>query len=177
MILYFAEAAAASPSLLDALGVNVKLLIEQTLAFIILVALLSKFVFPALIKVIDKREAAVEAAAKEAAEAREALENAEARASAVLKEARLEADALMQRSHEEAAQAVAAAETKAKQRAEQIVADARVQIDSDVKKARSLLKKDAVKLVAMATEQIIDEKVDSAKDQQLIVRALAREER
>ncbi len=174
MITYFAEAA-ASPGILDALGINLKLLIEQTIAFIVLVALLSKFVFPALIRAIDKRQVALETTAKEAAEARKALEKAEAKADDILATARKEADALLTRSNEAAASAVQAAETKAKERAEQIVADARVTLDADVRKAQAMLKKEAVALVAAATERVIGEKVDATKDAKLIEQALQRE--
>ena len=174
MITYFAEAA-SSPGILDALGIDLKLLIEQTVAFLILVALLSKFVFPALIRAIDKRQAALETTAKEAAEARKALEKAEAKADDILATARKEADALLARGNEAAAGAVQAAETKAKERAEQIVADARVTLDADVRKAQAMLKKEAVALVAAATERVIGEKVDATKDAKLIEQALQRE--
>lgn len=174
MITYFATTA-ASPGILEALGINVKLLIEQTIAFIVLVALLSKFVFPALIRAIDKRQEALETTAKEAAEARIALEKAEVKADEILVAARKEADALLARSNEAAATSIQAAETKAKERADQIVADARVTLDADVRKAQALLKKEAITLVAAATEQVIGEKVDAAKDAKLIEKALQRE--
>lgn len=174
MITYFAEAA-ASPGILEALGIDVKLLVEQTVAFVILVALLGKFVFPALIKAIDKRQEAVETIAKEAAEAHKALEKAESKADEVLATARKDADALLARSNEAAATAIQAAEIKAKERAEQIVADARVTLDADVRKAQALLKKEAVALVAAATERVIGEKVDATKDAKLIESALQRE--
>lgn len=174
MITYFATTA-ASPGILDALGINIKLLIEQILAFIVLVALLSKFVFPALIRAIDKRQEALESTAKDAAEARKAVEKAESKADDILVSARKEADALLARSTEAAATAVLAAETKAKERAEQIVADARVTLDADLRKAQVLLKKEAVNLVAAATERVIGEKVDATKDAKLIENALQRE--
>ena len=44
-----------SPSILEALGINWKLLVEQGIAFLILVWILGKFVYPALIKSIDTR--------------------------------------------------------------------------------------------------------------------------
>ncbi len=71
---------------------------------------------------------------------------------------------------------VADAESKAKARAEQIVADARQQLDIDIAKAREALKKDAVELVAAATERIIGEKLDDKKDAALVNKALAQEQ-
>ncbi len=173
MFTYFANTEAAeSGGLLGALGIDGRLFVTQLIAFLVLLFVLKKWVFPPIIRAIDKRQETIDATVREAAEARKALETAEEKAEAVLVEARKEAEAVLARSHEEASRAVAESETKAKERAEQIVADARTQLDVDVKKARAALKKDAVQLVAAATEQIIAEKVDTAKDKALIERSL-----
>ncbi|HEX7963181.1 MAG TPA: F0F1 ATP synthase subunit B [Candidatus Saccharimonadales bacterium] len=166
---------ASSPSLFQALGLNAQLFIEQGVAFLILVFVLGKFVYPALVKAIDDRRAAIEAGLQEAKDSQEALEKAEAKVSEMLEEARKEADEMLARTHQEAASVVADAESKAKQRAEQIVADARQQLAVDVSKAREALKKDTVELVALATERVIGEKLDDRKDADLVKKALAEE--
>jgi F-type H+-transporting ATPase subunit b len=166
---------AANPNLFQALGLNVQLLVEQGLAFLLLVFILGKFVYPALIKAVDDRRAAIEAGLQEAKESQEVLEKAEAKVAEMLEEARKEADEILARTHQEAASVVAEAEGKAKTRAEQIVADARQQLNVDVAKARETLKKDTVELVALATERIIGEKLDERKDADLVKKALASE--
>lgn len=167
-----AHEAAASPGLLDALGINGKLLLEQAIAFLILVAILGKFVYPALVKAIDARRDQIEAGQKEAKEAAEALEKAEAKVTDLLADARKEADEIIARSHKETTTMVAEAEEKAKVRAEQIIKDARAQLDTDIAKARQALKKDTIELVALATEKIVKEKLDERKDANLITEAL-----
>ncbi|HEX8762904.1 MAG TPA: ATP synthase F0 subunit B, partial [Candidatus Saccharimonadales bacterium] len=112
------HAETASPGLLQALGIDGKLLIEQAIAFLILVALLAKFVYPALIKAIDQRRDQIEAGQKEAKEAAEALTTAEAKVAGMLADARKQADEVIARSHKEATEMVAEAEEKAKTRAE-----------------------------------------------------------
>lgn len=164
--------ATENAGLFNALGLDVKLLITQTLAFLILVAILGKFVYPALIKAIDARREQIEAGQKEAKEASEALAKAEAKVADLLAEARKEADEIIARSHKESGVMVAEAEEKAKTRAEQIVADARAQLDTEVAKARAALKKDTIELVALATEKVVKEKVDAKKDAALITGAL-----
>ncbi len=161
-----------SSGILQALGIDWKLLIEQGIAFLILVAVLGKFVYPILMKSIDDRREAIEAGLKEAKESQEALAKAEAKVSDLLAEARKEADGIVQRSHQEAATMVAEAEEKAKARANQIVEDARAQLATDVAKAREALKTETVKLVATATERIIGDKLDAGKDATLIENAL-----
>jgi F-type H+-transporting ATPase subunit b len=164
-----------SPGILEALGINWKLLVEQGIAFLILVWILGKFVYPALIKSIDTRREQIEAGLKEAQESQAALAKAEEKVTEVLATARTDADDLLARSHQEAGAIVAEAEAKAKQRAEQIVADARMQLENDVRKAREALKHDTIALVAAATEHVIDEKLDAKKDAGLIQKALKEE--
>lgn len=163
---------ATSPGLLEALGIDGKLLLEQGLAFLILVAVLAKFVYPALIKAVDARREQIEAGQKEAKEAAEALERAEAKADELLANARKDADDIIERSRKETEAMVAGAEEKAKIRADQIVQDARTQLEADVAKARAALKKDTVELVALATEKVVREKLDDHKDAVLIKDAL-----
>jgi F-type H+-transporting ATPase subunit b len=170
-----ARTSGESQGLLQALGIDWKLLVEQAIAFLILVAILAKFVYPVLMKSVDTRREAIEAGLKEAKESQEASERAQAETGKLLEAARREADDIIARSAQEANALVAEAEEKAKTRAEQIVADARTQLAADVSKARQTLKADTIKLVAVATEQVIGEKLDAAKDAKLIQNALDQE--
>ncbi len=174
--LIVASSSESSPGLFEALGLDVTLLIEQTIAFLILVAILSKFVYPALVKSIDARREQIEAGVKEAKQAEEALAKAEADVVGILAAARKEADEIIARSQQASAANVTEAEQKAKVRAERIVADARAQLDNDIRKARESLKGYAVKLVATATEHIVDERLDDKKDAKLIKDAIDREQ-
>jgi F-type H+-transporting ATPase subunit b len=175
--LFAAEAAAGKQGLFEALGLNVQQLLINSVAFLILVAILARFVYPTLIKSIENRRSTIEAGLEEAKKSQEASEEAEKRIEALLADARKDADEIVARSHTEAMTMVADAETKAKQRAEQVVADARAQLDAEVTKARAALKKDTLKLVALATEKIVDEKLDATKDAKLIESAISAENR
>jgi F-type H+-transporting ATPase subunit b len=161
--------------LFQALGLNLQLFIEQGVAFAILVFILGKFVYPALMKTIDERRAAIEAGLAEAKESHEAAEKAEAKVAELLEQARKDADDLLARAQQESANIVADAEGKANVRAEQIVADARQQLSVDIAKARQALKKDTIELVALATERVIGEKLDERGDADLVNKALAEE--
>ena len=166
------SAEAGNGGLLEALGINGQLFLIQGVAFLIFLALLAKFVYPVLIKSIDKRRDAIEAGLAEAKESREALDKANDKADELLAAARKDADAVLKRSQQEAAGLVTEAEAKAKVRAERLVADAHKQLESDVAKARRDLKKDTAELVAAATERIIHEKLDVKKDANLIENSL-----
>ena len=171
----FASEAAANQGLLQALGIDWKLLVEQAIAFLILVWVLGKFVYPTLVKSIDQRRAAIESSLEEAKKVQEDSANAEEKIEKLLAEARKEADDIVKRSHQEATTIVADAEAKAKTRAESFLKDAHAQLEADVNKARQILKKDTIGLVASATEQLLHEKVDAKKDEALIKRVLEKE--
>lgn len=158
-----------------ALGIDWRLLLLQVLAFGILVWLLGKFVYPPLVRAIDKREQKIAESISAANEAEARAEQTQKEVSALLAQAREDADDILARSHSEATAQVAEAEEKARARAEQIVKDAHAQLEADVAKARAALKKDTAELVALATERVLHEKVDSKRDAELIDRALSKE--
>lgn len=169
--LYFAEAA-ASPGLLEALGVDVKLLVVQTLAFLVLLALLSKFAFPAIIRMIDKREEAIQQTTHAAAEAEKKANEAEAKIEKLLKTARGEAADIVATAKSEAAALTEKSEAKSKAQAERIVADARETIDKEVSAAKKALHNDTIELVALATEKVTKGTLKPADDQKMISRVL-----
>jgi F-type H+-transporting ATPase subunit b len=171
----FAETSSSSPSLFEALGIDWKLLVLQGIAFLILVWILAKFVYPVMIKAIEDRRSAIEEGMQHAKKADEALQKAEEQVSELIAKARQEADDILARGQKEAKDAVTRAEDSAVARAERIVEDAHAQINNDVTAAQRMLRDETVKLVASATETIIDEKIDAKKDAHLIKRALAQE--
>jgi len=164
--------AAQNSGLFGALGIDWRLLILQVIAFAVLVWFLGKFIYPILIRAIDKREAAIEESMHAAKAAEEKAEQSQSEIDKLLKEARSEASGIVEMAHKEAQQQVKDAEDRAKQRADQIVSDARQQLSQDIVKARKELRADTVELIAEATEQIVREKVDAKKDKALIEAAM-----
>ena len=158
--------------LLSALGIDGTLLLLQGAAFLILVFILGKFVYPHLIKAIDDRRETIEAGLKNAKKADEDLKHVEQKVAEIIRTARSEASDIVATSQKEATAIVEAAEDKAVKRAEHIVSEARAQMENELNAARTAMKKEAAELVAQATEQIIKEKIDTKKDAQLIQNAL-----
>lgn len=162
----------SSGDLLGALGIDGKLLLLQTAAFLVMVFILGKFVYPYLIKAIEDRRQTIEDSAKNAKQAEEQLKDVEQKVAQIIRKARTEASDLVTHGQKEATSIVEAAEDKAVKRAEHIVAEAQAQMDNELNAAREALKKDTAELVARATEQIIKQKIDAKKDAQLITAAL-----
>lgn len=169
MYQFVAEAATvADESIFAALGIDWRLLILQILAFLVLVVLLGKFVYPWLMKSVDERQASIEAAAKAATEAQKSAEANKDAVAELLAEARKEATEIVSTAKLEATEMVSVSEKKAQKIAEQIVADAHDQLGKDIANARKVLYNDTLELVALATEKIISKKLDSKADSELI---------
>ncbi|MDB5186176.1 MAG: atpF [Candidatus Saccharibacteria bacterium] len=167
----FAETA-SSGSLFEALGIDVRLLVLQTIAFLLLVGALAKWVYPVFIRAIDNRQEALEAGMKASQEAQKQAEKSEKAIQKEIHEARKQADDILAAARKESNVILAETEEKAKRRAENIVAEAKAEMNNQLQAARESLKSETRKLVAEATEVIIDEKIDPSKDAKLIDRAL-----
>lgn len=168
----FAAEHEASGDIFSALGIDWRLLILQIVAFLILVVLLGKFVYPWLMKSVDERQANIEAAAKAAAKAQEAVEKNKEEVASLLDEARKEAADIVSTAKLEAAELVSASEEKARTSAEQIVAAAHDQIEKDVEQVKKELYNETLELVAMATEKVIGTKLTEKADSDLIAKAV-----
>lgn len=162
------ETTTGSSDIFSALGINWMMLIFQIIAFLILVVLLGKFVYPWLIKSVDERQDKINAASKAASEAQAAAADAEARVEELLKKARTEAADIVATAKLESATALAAGEEKAKKRADQIIRDASSEIQKEVLAAKELLHNETLELVALATEKVVGKVVTANLDDEII---------
>jgi F-type H+-transporting ATPase subunit b len=174
---YLLATASDSNGLLGMLGIDMPTLIFQVIAFLILVFVLGKWVFPIFVAIIDKREADIAASAKAADEAKKAADNATSEVADLLAEARREAGEIVATAKTEASSMVAAAESKAKTKADAIVAAARDDIDKEVASARQQLHNDMVDLVEIATEKVVGSHVNKDIDAKLIASAVKESDR
>lgn len=163
---------AASGGVFSALGIDVGMLIFQAVAFIILVWVLGKYVYPIFMKVVDERQAKIEESTAAAEEAEKKAVEAKASIEKLMKQARKEASEIVVTAKEEAAAALEAAESKSKARAEQIVADAHAQIDKDILAAKKALHNETLELVALATEKVIGKTVTAKVDNDVVAAAV-----
>ena len=162
----------ASGGVLGALGIDPAMLLFQAIAFLILVWVLGKYVYPTLIKVVDDRQAKIEASTAAATEAEKKAVQAQDDVEKLMKQARKEAAEIVTTAKEEAAAALEKAETKSKLRAEQIVADAHAQIDKDIIAAKKALHNETLELVTLATEKVIGKTVNAKVDEVVVSAAV-----
>ncbi|USN96186.1 MAG: F0F1 ATP synthase subunit B [Candidatus Nomurabacteria bacterium] len=165
-------AASNSGDIFTSLGINGQMLLFQMVAFLILVFVLNKWVFPVLMKTVDDRQEAINAGAKAAAAAEEKAAEAQKEVAKLLKEAREEAKDIVITAKDEATAMIADSEDKAKKRAEKIVTDAHDQLEKDVIAARKVLHNDTIELVALATEKVVGKAVNADVDKKIIAEAV-----
>jgi F-type H+-transporting ATPase subunit b len=159
-------------SLFTALGIDVRSLILNALAFLVVVWILGKYVYPHLIKALDAKKDELEAASHMEQEAKQALDKAQEQADQVVGEARTAADEILATAKADAAAQIETARTKAQEQAERLVSEAREQLGRDVAAARRELKGETARLVAEATGAVLGEKLDANRDSELIKRSL-----
>jgi F-type H+-transporting ATPase subunit b len=169
---FAAETEVTEGNIFTSLGIDWQMLILQIVAFLILVVILGKFVYPWLIKSVDERQDKINAANKAAAEAQAAAADAEHRVEKLLKKARDQATEIVDTAKLESAAIVASSEKKARTSAEQIVASAHEQIDKDVANVKKELYNDTLELVGLATGKVIGAKHSRDIDQDLIIKAV-----
>lgn len=165
-------ASEGSSDIMTGLGIDGKLLVFQLIAFLILVFVLAKWVFPIFFKIIDKRQEAIEESNRAAVEASKHAEKAQEEIAKLLKEARTEAKEIVATAKEEATAMVQDAESKGKAQAEHIVAEAHEEIAKEVIAAKKALHNETIDLVASATEKVIGKTVTGGVDSTVIKAAL-----
>jgi F-type H+-transporting ATPase subunit b len=166
-ISYIAETAAApeaSSDVFTALGIDWRLLILQIIAFLILVFLLGKFVYPWLMKQVDERQHSIEAAAKAATEAQASAAESKDQVEALLAEARTQAAEIVDTAKLEATQMLSSSEEKAR--------STQANIEKSIEIAKRDLHNETLELIALATEKVIHTKLDKKADAALIASAL-----
>jgi F-type H+-transporting ATPase subunit b len=163
-----AAADTQSGSVFTVLGIDWQMLVLQIIAFLLLVAILGKWVYPWLMKSVDERQENIDAAVNAAAEAQKSASDGEARIQALLDEARAEAADIVATAKDESTAAISAAELKAKKRAEQIVMDAKDDIAKEIVTAKKALHDETLQLVALATGKVVGKVMDSKLDDSII---------
>lgn len=168
ILMQFAEEAEnASGDLFGTLGIDWTALLLQMISFIILVFILAKWIYPPIAAMLDRHDKKIEDAMKAAEEAQKNASESEAKTAALLEKSRQEAADIIDAAKQESAEILVKAEEDASARAEAIVAGARAELERDVEQAREALRGEMVDLVALATERIINTKIDG-QDEKII---------
>lgn len=167
-----AETMAEGGGLLGALGIDVRLLIIQAIAFLILLFALSKFVYPAISGMLDKREAMIREGLEAAERAEVKATKANEQVDKLLSEARKQANEVISLAKDEAALIVEDANKNAAKQTERMLERASGEIEKEIASARKALRDETIDLVARATEKVVGGAMTDAIDKKVVAAAL-----
>ena len=164
--------AAASPPTASLLDLSLSF-VAEIIAFIAMVLILARWVYP---KVMEAAEARQRAVAEQLAAAERAREQSEERlkeAEAKLQEARGQASGIIEGANRTAQQLSTEARARAEDEARRIAENARKDIVAERDRALDSVRSEVAELVVAATEKVVGESLDADRHHRLIEKAIA----
>jgi F-type H+-transporting ATPase subunit b len=150
------------------LGINALAFLSQLISFGVVFFLLWRWGFPAIIKILDERQAVIREGVENAQRAKRELAEATNRAEQVLAEARREAQQTIERASKVAQDEARRIEEEARERAEQISQQQIARIQQEAARARNELSRLVVNLSIDAASQVIRRSVDNNDNRRLV---------
>jgi F-type H+-transporting ATPase subunit b len=155
------------------INLNVTILI-QAINFLILIFLLTKFLFKPLTKFLADRSAGIEKSLAEAKAANQAAATAQAEYKAQMREAQREIAAIREQGQREIEAERQRLLQASREEAERLVAQAKTEIEAEIKRARVSLREEVATLVLAAAERLLGRTV-SGDDQKRLAEQYVRE--
>ncbi len=137
-------------------------LIGQSVTFIVFMFFCMKFVWPALIGVMETREQRIAKGLEDAERADKDLELAKEQAGKQLRVAKEQASAIVEQANKRASQIVDEAKVQAQVEAERIKTAAGAEVDREVSQAREELRGKVSVLAIAGAEKILGSSVDAS---------------
>lgn len=159
--------------LIEALGLDYRILIAQLVNFGILVFVLYKLGYKPIIKFVQERTSKIEQGIEDAKQAEAKLNQATADHEAIVTKAHHEAQIMIQQAKEAAEQQATIVADQKKAELMRMIEKAKADIATERERALRETKNQAVEIVLLATEKLIKEKVDSAADKVYLEKVVA----
>lgn len=157
---------------IGALGLDPLAILAQAVTFLVLFWVVKKFALEKIVNTLEERRKTIDKGVHLGIEMQAEKDKLEEQVAQVLQATRVEADGIIAAGHTRAGEIIKQAENTAARKMDTMLTEARAKIEEDTVRSRALLKQETLKLVARATEAIIEEKLDAQKDASLIQRML-----
>lgn len=157
---------------IGAIGLDARALLFQVINFALLLLILRWVTYRPLLRILESRRQTIEESLRTAqliaerknllvAQEKRILDDAEHKATAILQQTAAQAKTLMTQAEEQAAH-----------KTQRLLEQARTAIDGEIMAARQQVKRELAQLVVLATEKILQEKLDPKRDHALITQSL-----
>ena len=151
---------------------NTNLVIAHILCFLLVLAVLKKFLWKPVFRVFEEREKKVEEEIRAIEESRASTERLQAEIAKAMGRIEETAEKRLKEVEREGELRSREMREKARQDAERIIEDARDELRFEMARSRESLRADVVEMVVKATEQMIQEKLTSDADRRIIDKML-----
>jgi F-type H+-transporting ATPase subunit b len=158
----------ASSGISTGLGINAVAFLSQLVSFGIVFFILWKYGFPAIIKILDQRQAVIREGIENAERAKRDLAEASERAEQILADARRQAQETIERASKGAQQEANRIIEDARASAEQVTQQQIARIQQEANRARNELNRFVVNLSIDAAGKVISRSVDSKDNRRLV---------
>jgi|SRR5690554_2612559 len=158
---------------MDLITPEIGLMFWTGLTFLILMLILTKFVWKPLLNLVNTREGKIQDALDLAKKTKAEMEKLQVQNQNLLKEARIERDELIKDAKETSSQMIEAAKVKAKEEADKIVENARVAIQAEKSAAVADLKNQVAGIAIDIAEKILKEELSSKEKQTQLAESFA----
>ena len=155
------------------IGINLPVLLAQTVNFIVLLTLLRLVAYKPILKMLDERKARIQEGLSAAERGKESAAEAEKESAAALEAARREGQTIVQNAQQAAQRLQEEGRVEAVRQQEAILERARAEIAQERDAAISELRREFAELTIAAAEKIIGQSLDRSAHQRLIEQALA----
>jgi F-type H+-transporting ATPase subunit b len=146
--------------------------IVELITFLAMLAILSRYVYPEVVKFAEARQRLIAQQLKDAEQARKDAEAHLKEAEANVREARRTAQSLIDGANKAAEQLRLESKQKAEDEAKRLKETALKEIEAERDRALQSIRGEVAGLVVAATEKVIGETLDMAKHKQLIEKAI-----
>jgi F-type H+-transporting ATPase subunit b len=146
--------------------------IVELVTFLIMLAILARYVYPEIVKVAEARQRQIAEQLKEAEESRAAAEQRLKEAEEKLNDARKTAQGVIDAAAKSAEQLRQEMRQKAEEESKRTIEAARKEIEAERDQAVRSVRSEVANLVVAATEKVIGETLDDQKHRQLIDKAI-----
>ncbi len=143
-------------------------LIGQSITFIVFILFCMKFIWPALISMMEQREKKIAEGLEAADRADKDLELAQKKATGQLRAAKEEAAAIIEQANKRASQIVEEAKQQAVAEGKRLKASAEAQIEQDVNRAKEELRGKVAALALAGAEKVLGASIDENANRELV---------
>jgi F-type H+-transporting ATPase subunit b len=154
--------------MLDSLGVNLGAVLWHLINFILLIVLLTKFLYRPILKMLDDRSNRIRESLAQAEAVRAETARLEAESRSILDEARRQGQESLAQANRNAERIVAEARQAAQEEAERLVERAKAEMTRERDQAFQELREQIADLAVAAASRVINRSLDDQAHRQLV---------